>query len=341
MITQILGTNIKGLSFAQDIGDLNLFLGKNGSGKSARAQALILALLGYIPGTAKKTNADILDNYGTGDKLVVGIKINTTVLERGFVRKNGKVSQGFKVNGKPVKEAEFSKALGVAGAPLPIDISAFTDLSDAKKIDFIFDLYPPDTDISQITADIETTKSKINTLTANAEKKEGAAEQLTTARAAMQLPMGTLADIESQIKDTESQLAQARQELKDAQIETAKAQAAADEKKRIEEQAAEQKKKDEETKRRNELKEQAKQLNDADIQKAPKTQATEMNQPTCETRADSKVSGPATSNSAVMDQTEYSLTIVLKALEESGCKMCAARLVAIRELKKYQKQEAA
>lgn len=304
MINEIRATCFKGFSFKQNLGQNTLFVGPNGSGKSARSQALILALTGYIPGTGKKTNADILENYGSSDTLVVGIKIGETILERGFVRKGDKVSQGFKVNGKAAKEAEFSKALGIAGAPLAVDISAFMALSDAKKIDAIFDLYPPESDINKIVADIDAAKENINNWTATKDKKEGALQQLTTARATMQLPMGTLADTVARINDTEEKLNRARNDLKQAEIDAAKEKAVNEERERM-----------------NSIPTLMNSYGEGDAKTETKVQSA---------APDQQVSSPTPASTAAI-----SIQTIIDTLNRSGCSICAARLVAVRELKKY------
>ena len=53
-IAKIFGQDFKGLKFEQELSHLNLFIGPNGVGKSARCNALMLAVMGYIPGVAKQ-----------------------------------------------------------------------------------------------------------------------------------------------------------------------------------------------------------------------------------------------------------------------------------------------
>jgi hypothetical protein len=339
MITQLIGTNIKGLTFAQDIDPLTLFVGANGAGKSARSQALILALMGYIPGSGK-TNADILENYGSGDTLIVGVKIKDTLFERGYVRKDGKVSQGFKVGGKAAKEGEFNIMLGAHGAPKAIDIGAFMALSDQKKIDAVFDLYPPETDISKIVQDIDTTKANINNLTARAKSTEDAAARLTTARAAVQLPVGTLADIHSQVVETEANLARVRQDLKDAEAEDLRLKTIAEEKLKSDKALDVAKEAAALDARRKLLQEQA-----AQMKAAEPVKDTIIPGPI---RTIGQDAGPFPSpvyekpvERLGIDDPVLSIKAILDALNSAGCSACVARLVAIRELRKYVNKEAA
>ena len=210
MISKVEGRNFKGLTFSQPLGRLNLFVGPNGSGKSARTQALILGIMGYIPGGAKK-NAEILEAYGSDNTMVVGFEAGA-LLERGFVRaESGSVAQGYKVAGAKVKETDFIKALALHGDPKIVDISAFMDLSDQKKIDAIFALYPPAGDVGKIQANIDSTKTKINELEGRARSAENAAAALLQNKP--QLPPGTLAETTGKIEETTQALADARAKL--------------------------------------------------------------------------------------------------------------------------------
>lgn len=353
-ITQISGQNIKGLTFTQDIDRLTLFIGPNGAGKSARSQALILALLGYIPGSGKQ-NADILDNYGDGKEMAVGAKIGDggILFQRKYARSGETVSQGYGVGGKKKTKELFSQAMGEAGRPVAIDIGAFMALSDQKKIDAVFDLYPPEADISKIVFDIETTKSRINALTATAKSMEEAAARLTTARAAMEIPTGTAAEVHFQIKDAEDKLTQARQDLKDAETEELRQKTIAEEKEKSDKAIAAAEEKGKEDARRELLKEQAEKIKADDVKAAVKATGKVLNE-----MADTVVSlmdgepaqrpdEPITFINPIaklrgypVDPTE-GIRAILDALNGAGCSACAARLVAVRELRKYQGREAA
>ena len=56
-----------------DLSDITYFHGKNGAGKSTILQAIQFALLGYIPGTAKRTSA--IFNHANGDYLSVELTV--------------------------------------------------------------------------------------------------------------------------------------------------------------------------------------------------------------------------------------------------------------------------
>jgi len=57
MIAKVMAKGFKGLEFEQPLARLNLFVGPNGVGKSARAETLVLAVNGYLPDGAKQPGA--------------------------------------------------------------------------------------------------------------------------------------------------------------------------------------------------------------------------------------------------------------------------------------------
>ena len=341
MITKIVGTNFKGLTFSQPLGRLNLLVGPNGSGKSARTQALILAVMGYIPGGAKK-NAEILGAYGTENSMTVGFEADV-LFERGFVRTGDAVSQGFKIAGGRVKEPEFQKSLGLHGNPRIVDISAFMELSDQKKIDAVFSLYPPAGDVNKIQGEIDVAREKINTLVAKARTSEAAAARLVAAKPP--LPAGTLADVTGKIAETAESLRVARKELVDAQVaegarlakekaEKQAADAAAQLKARQEkdaQKAAEQKERE-----RIAAEEKAMKEVDAKVAASLAERPGEMTKE-CDRllgkypTAKESLGPPSPGNSLMID----SIQAILDTLKAAGCESCAAKLVAVRELKKY------
>jgi hypothetical protein len=330
MITQVTAQGFKGLTFMQPLDRLTLFVGPNGTGKSARTQALTLALLGYIPGSAKK-NEDILENFGTGDKFVVGFQAGKDLFDRGYVRSEKGVSQGFKVNAKRVAKDIFIHHLTLAGRPVAFDITAFMDLSAQKKIDSIMDLYPPETDINQIVADIEKSKERINKLEKDKKDAEGAAARLATSRAAMDMPTGTLAELVAQELELEGQLARAQEDLEQAKI------GAATEKAREEERAKQPTPETIEAKPETiPVKGETATMDFPRSAPAPRTLAQE---PVCGPVSSADRQAPAHPGGLVVprDSAAASIQAILDALTGAGCSACAARLVAMREFKKYRR----
>ena len=136
MITKINAKGFKALEICQEIEAKTIFIGNQGTGKSARSMALTLAILGYIPGT-DKTNPGILANFSNDEALYVGFEAmtspkNKVAFSRGWIR--DKVTQVFIVDRKKVTKAKFAAAMASAGAPSIFDLAAFNDLSDTKKL---------------------------------------------------------------------------------------------------------------------------------------------------------------------------------------------------------------
>lgn len=233
MITKILAKDFRGFSFDQEIGEKTLFVGPNNCGKTAHCLAMVLSIEGYIPGKAKG-NAEILDTFGVKDSLHVGIQIGKKVFGRQFVRKDERVSERFRIDSKSISGKEYLSTLGEVGNPRIFDLTRFFALSDAKKIDELFNLFPPGEDLEKTENQIEKATDAKKRLVEDIAKSEGAAERLVTARAEMDLPSGTHAETTSEIKRINAELDLARKnlrtaEIKDAQAEAkAKAEAAAD-----------------------------------------------------------------------------------------------------------------
>ena len=213
MITEIIAKDFKGLTFNQPITGKTIFLGENGIGKSARTQALTLALLGYIPGSSK-LNEDILNNYGSTDLVSVGFKLDNFVFERAWGKtSSGSVKEAFKINDKRCAKEFFLQTLGEKGLPKVFDLSLFLNLSDQKKIDYILNLYPASGDLSQLETMIETQKKNILLLEDKARNTEKASATLLASRATMQLPPGSLAETTANIEQAEKDLSLATQEF--------------------------------------------------------------------------------------------------------------------------------
>ena len=346
MITKCIGRDFKGLTFEQPLGRLNLLVGPNGSGKSARTQALILAIMGYIPGGAKK-NAEILGAYGMEDSMVVGF-VADVLFERAFVRSGDSVSQGYKIAGGRVKEGEFQKSLGLHGNPKIVDISAFMDLSDQKKIDAVFSLYPPAGDVNKIQGEIDSTKEKINGLVQKAKTSETAAARLVAAKPP--LPAGTLADVTGKIAETAESLRSARQALVDAQVAEGARLAKEKAEKKAEEDAEKLKAKQEAQKVKDEADRKERERIAAEKRNAETIFDSLAEKPgPMETMVDKKfgkyplpvenlLSVPPVPQGLLVAKTacQGSIELILLALKAAGCEACAAKLVATRELRKYQ-----
>ena len=242
MIARIHLRHFKGISADQEIGPYNLFVGRNGAGKSARTQALTIAILGYIPGESKQPGA-IFTTYASGPEMIVAFE---TDQGQRFARKfrqgeDGEAKQILSLNGKAITQHQLDRALLDMGNPRVFDLRAFTELSEQKKIEALLDLSPPSKDLQRVTQGIAESEERINRLRSDARAKKMVVEQLTGERASLQLPSGTLAEIQAEIAEKQKALMEAQAELTAAQVAEQKRrdeEAAKEREKRAAEEAA-------------------------------------------------------------------------------------------------------
>jgi energy-coupling factor transporter ATP-binding protein EcfA2 len=331
MITEIYSHGFKGLDFKTSIGQNNLFIGPTGSGKSSRSLALQLAINGHIAvnGTAYKRSNDILDAFGSG-KIVVGFKCNETTFEKSISRgPKGGVSQSYRVNGTKATETHYIRMMSETGVPTIFDVAGFMSLSDQKKIDMIFSLFPPAGNIEKLSSDIEATKEDINNIAGEIRSSNGAIKTLSTSLSQIDLPAGTLAETSTEIERTEKDIAVLRQQIEDEKIRIAEEKAKEAEKKRVEQKAL-QKGSTEECPDIFDYVSQnySTVVNDVASTCRPGEWLSDQISQTREPYGEQQPSEP-------LDITA-SIKAIISALDESGCKVCAAKFVARQELKKYQ-----
>jgi DNA repair exonuclease SbcCD ATPase subunit len=124
-ITRLTARNFKGQTFEHELAPVTLFHGKNFAGKSARVEALVLALAGYIPGASKKPN-ELFEQFASSDLMSVTASF-TGVLEyfRKWSSTGGKVS---------VEETDGLNSC----EPVAIDATEYLGMSADKRIKFLF-----------------------------------------------------------------------------------------------------------------------------------------------------------------------------------------------------------
>ncbi len=215
MITRIYARGFKGMDFDQSLALRTVITGRIGSGKSSRALALALLVTGSLPGTGiAKSNSDILNAVGNGDSLTVGLEFDDGVtLERAYKRKkNGAVGCEYRNAGESVPKNLFELELDRRGVSIA-DVSAFLALSDAKKVDELFRLFPPAGDVRGLGAAITRAKERISELESAIRGKEQSCRSITESLADMQVPAGTLPEVQAAIVRTEREYQAARDEL--------------------------------------------------------------------------------------------------------------------------------
>jgi hypothetical protein len=348
MISKVTATGFKGCDFEQDLSERTLFFGRNGAGKSARSQALQLAVNGGVIG-AGKTNDDILSTFGEGDKLVVGVEIDGKYLfQRGFVRgSSGSVSQGYKVSGSKVSKDYFMKALGESGAPVVLNVADFMALSDQKKIEALFQLYPPAGDISAVQGKIDTSKEKINSLAAKVKTSEQAAARIASSKSQIQVPAGTLAEVDAQISALETELKEAQDSLTQIRLEEQRAADALKAKDEAERKEKEQIAAAEKAKAEKAAAETTA-ITDEAVQKSLAERPGEMSKK-CEALFGEKKANPLMDQYHSVSQavqgvianngSAASIQAIITAMDEAGCESCAAKMIARRELRKYKEAQ--
>jgi hypothetical protein len=309
----------------------------------------MLAVNGAIPG-GPKTNPDIFAAFGSGDEMSVGFEMDGFTFEREYTRKkDGAITQVYKVQGKKVSREFFQQEIGAKGRPRVIDLADFIGLSDQKKIDAILNLFPPTENVTPTVAAMEKEKVALNDAVAKQKAQETVCATLKAQRAGMQLPAATLSAITEEVKTISDIMAKAQADLAEAE----KQEAVEAEKKRAEEKAA----KDEADRKAKEALKAAKDEKDKkekeDSMKrmeaaaeASKKELEELNKRIAEKDQQLKeVVVPAekfmeqldkaAEKAAPMQDAATSIQSIITAMEAAGCSACAARLVAKRELKKY------
>jgi len=236
MIKKILAHNFKGQSFEQELDQYNLFLGPNGAGKSSRTQALILSIIGYLPSDGRKKPGDIFSIHSdNGKPFTVGFVYNppgtglTSTFSRTFKSSaEGVITQEVAVNKNKLKREQIDKVLFQHGDPKIFDLPGFMDLSDQKKIDLIFTLFPSDADLSQIDEKLEALAGKEKQINADLKAVGLIIERMTKERSEINLPAGTLSELQAGITDKEKQLAETEDAIKEIEAQERAEKAKAD-----------------------------------------------------------------------------------------------------------------
>ncbi|OEU68476.1 MAG: hypothetical protein BBJ57_07300 [Desulfobacterales bacterium PC51MH44] len=343
MIKKVVAVGFKGLEFSYDLGRLNLVVGPMGCGKTSISDTIELTTSGRIPG-AGKTNQAIMDAFASDDKMCLGVGVNGEFFERRFIRgKSGKVTQKFRAGNTFVSKEDFITAFAVAGCPLLFNPTQFMGLSDEKKTSEVFRLYPPKGDVFALHEKIDQTTEGINALSSEITKTEGIISKLLIDQAKVELPPGTLAEIQNELDKNEAEIRLCRKNL-GRQIQT-EADAAA--KAKAEKAAAEAAKKEESRsqlggpvthtarnsedfqKPRKNIDEMVEEV-EKTISKAPKDYPMVAPDP-------APKYGTKEHARAMVTETDRTDTIaeiqgIINTMDEAGCTACAAKMVAKQAL---------
>jgi DNA repair protein SbcC/Rad50 len=342
MITNIRTKNFKGFDINEAVHDKTIYTGKNKSGKSSRSHAIALTILGYVPFAAKtsKIAGQILNDFGVGDSMTTAIVCNGVEFERHFSRnKDGAVSQRMRVDKKKVSAADYAVALSHAGNPRIVDVNDFMQLSDQKKIDLLFNLFPPDADLKNLESKIDKAKQTANELQAKERTLTSVIQRLTASKSEIQLPAGSLPEIRARIEKLTKQVKDAQENLKQIEIDEAKIEAAEkaknDERERANKAALELA---ESTRRTvNEIKEKEKLQAEFDRIMESKegdfVPGVESSKTVDAVFPDKKTWPPL--KLAKHETVQESIQKIIDTMKDAGCEVCAGLIVAKMELNKF------
>lgn len=223
MVKNVVAKNFKGRDIDIEIGPKTLIIGPNGTGKSAIVQSLELALNGSVSGGAHKTNQGILDAFGGGnEKMTVEVCVDgngLTRVGRQFSRDSrGQVSQTYLVDRRRSLSQSFAAA--VASAPKAVVVEDVLGLSPLKLISYLA-TFTGGADMDHLESQIASASTRLNQTRAKLKENDGYISRIMAGIAGLNLPPGSYAEIQAEIKKTESDLAQAKRDLKAAEKEEA------------------------------------------------------------------------------------------------------------------------
>lgn len=125
-IESIAASNLKAPSFKHELGAVNILVGDNYSGKSARLEAIRLGLLGFVPGLPK-TNAGIF-SLSCGSQMGVTLRLSDGT----------DVTRHYSQKGETIKAVEMANGLKVP--PVLMDAGEYLRLSDRERVKYVFSL---------------------------------------------------------------------------------------------------------------------------------------------------------------------------------------------------------
>lgn len=141
-VTEIIMHGMKGQTGTQPLTGRDIIVGKNGAGKTTRAQAIGIGLLGYVPGGGKLATETA--KLATAEQMTVGIKTETFEVLRKYTKKGGKVEVAVEISPSKnektatAKDQRIEQELG--RFPAMLDFGEFVNLTDTKRREFIYSL---------------------------------------------------------------------------------------------------------------------------------------------------------------------------------------------------------
>lgn len=156
-VTSLRADNVKGMSFQETLSGRDIYVGENGVGKSARLQAFMFGIQGYLPSPFKKGLGDTFQ-IASGDVMSVSIETDEVFsFSRQIRRKTTNHKDGSKSYSytsacslfpdpgtKTNKEREQKISTTMGDFAVMFDLDEFMSMSDTKKREFVFGLSSPE-----------------------------------------------------------------------------------------------------------------------------------------------------------------------------------------------------
>lgn len=213
MIDLVYAENFKGLNFEQPLTDKVLLTGPNGSGKTARMQALCLALTGSVPGVCTRLPGSVLKMFaGENTHVTVGIVHNSTVYERKYVRAGKTGSLRGRINDVLLLPEEFNR-LTAEILPEVFNLSGFLSMSDPDKLKFLSQRFSAG-ETEALNLQIAGFQKRISDLRADIRSSYRLIEAARNAQAGKRRPPGTAAANKNRQTQILNEIAQAMADLK-------------------------------------------------------------------------------------------------------------------------------
>lgn len=215
MVTKVVGKNFKGRDFEVELAPKTVICGPNGTGKTAIIQALELAINGSIVGAAHKTNQAIYEAFASGEKMTVEATIGEDqAIGRQFsMDGNGSVPNLLMVNRRRADAKSF--AVASAAAPRAVMVNDFLALSPVKMTAYLAQRFGGE-DMDRLSGEITATNNLLNQARQTARENDGYISRSMAAVAALNLPPGSLAEIQDEMKKVEADVAAAQKALREA-----------------------------------------------------------------------------------------------------------------------------
>ena len=155
-IIRITTTNTKGINLDEKLTGRELYLGKNGSGKSTRLESLIIGLQGHINWLGKTPEASF--QISSGDSFTVnlatddGFSFGRTIRRKEVNHKDGSKSRQYQASHSVFPDKGESKdsqkkeriATEVGSSSVLFDINKFINGTESDKRELIFSLSSPE-----------------------------------------------------------------------------------------------------------------------------------------------------------------------------------------------------